>query len=161
MTMVTGSAMLSVSIGLNAVSSHGTCTAVFVAIVTVVVFILASIPTLGKISVLGWIGLASILSAVLTLAIAVAVEDKPHDAPAGDWPGSKQLNIVNSPSFYDAISAVSSLVLSYGGTPAYLSMASEMRDPRHYTRAILVCNFFITAVYIVSIFLHPTVSQQS
>lgn len=55
--------MLGISIGLNAVSEHGTCTAVFVAVAAVASGALGSIRTLGKISWLAWIGLTSILVA--------------------------------------------------------------------------------------------------
>jgi hypothetical protein len=41
--------MLGISIGLNAVSEHGTCTAAFVAIAATVAIGLSSIRTLGKI----------------------------------------------------------------------------------------------------------------
>ena len=49
--------MLSISISLNALSSHGTCTAVFVAVAAITGFLFSSIRTLGKISSLAWIGL--------------------------------------------------------------------------------------------------------
>jgi hypothetical protein len=55
--------MLGISIGLNAVSSHGACTAIFVAIAAVVGFGLGSIQTLHKISWLAWVGLVCILTA--------------------------------------------------------------------------------------------------
>ena len=58
---VSGSAILSVSIGLNAVSSNATCTAVFVAVAAVATFLLCSIPTLSKISWLAAAGAVSIL----------------------------------------------------------------------------------------------------
>lgn len=55
--------MLGISIGLNAVSSHATCTAVYVAVAAIVAFVFGSIRTLGKISWLAWIGLTCILTA--------------------------------------------------------------------------------------------------
>lgn len=55
--------MLGISIGLNAVSSHGTCTAVFVAVAAIIAFSLGSIQTLGRITWIAWIGLACILTA--------------------------------------------------------------------------------------------------
>jgi hypothetical protein len=61
--MVAGSGMISTSIALNAVSAHGTCSAVFTAVAAISTFILASIRTLNKISWLAWIGTASILIA--------------------------------------------------------------------------------------------------
>jgi len=61
--MVAGSGMISTSIALNAVSTHGTCSAVFTAVAAICTFLLASIRTLNKISWLAWIGTASILIA--------------------------------------------------------------------------------------------------
>lgn len=58
---VTGSAILSFSIGLNAVSEHGTCTAAFVAVGAVAGFIFTSIPTLSKVSWLAAGGAIAIL----------------------------------------------------------------------------------------------------
>lgn len=60
---VSGSAMLGISIGLNAVSTHAACTAVFVAVAAVATFGFASIRTLGKIGWLAWIGLVCIMTA--------------------------------------------------------------------------------------------------
>lgn len=60
---VTGSGLLSVSIALNAVSTHGTCTAVFVVVAAVVAICLNSIRTLGRITILAWVGLFSIIAA--------------------------------------------------------------------------------------------------
>ncbi|KAJ4252443.1 hypothetical protein NW762_011044 [Fusarium torreyae] len=47
---VSGAGVLSLSIGLNAVSSHGACTAVFVVTAAVLGFALSSIRTLGRMS---------------------------------------------------------------------------------------------------------------
>lgn len=54
--------MLSVSIGFNAVSNHGTCTAVFVAVAAITGFMFASIRTLGKLSWLAWLGLVCVIT---------------------------------------------------------------------------------------------------
>lgn len=61
-TFIAGSGMLSVSIGLNAVSSHATCTAVFVVVGAIVGFLFASIRTLGKMSWLAWVGVGTIIT---------------------------------------------------------------------------------------------------
>ncbi|ETS74719.1 hypothetical protein PFICI_13203 [Pestalotiopsis fici W106-1] len=145
---VAGSAMLSMSIALNALSEHGTCTAVFVAVAAIVIFCLSSIRTLGKISWLAWVGIVCILTAVFTVTIAVAVEDRPYAAPqTGTWVTDYQ--VVGNPSFTNAISAVSSLVFAYAGTPGFFSIASEMRDPRHYTRSLMVCQTVVTVTYCI------------
>lgn len=58
-----GSAILSLSIGLNAVSHHATCTAVFATVAAILGFGCSSIRTLGRITWLAWIGLPCILVA--------------------------------------------------------------------------------------------------
>lgn len=60
---VAGSGILGISISLNAISDHGTCTAAFVGVAAVIGFSLASIRTLGKITWIAWVGLVCILSA--------------------------------------------------------------------------------------------------
>lgn len=57
---VAGSGMLSISISLNALSNHGTCTAVFVAVAAIAAFCLASIRTLGRITWIVWVGVTCI-----------------------------------------------------------------------------------------------------
>lgn len=60
---VSGAGMLSLSIALNAVSSHGACTAIFIGIAAILGFGLSSIRTLGKMSWLAWVGVVSIVIA--------------------------------------------------------------------------------------------------
>jgi len=63
MIFVGGAGMLSLATALNAISVHGTCTAVFVAVAAVAAGLVASLQTLGKIKWIGWAGVASIMSA--------------------------------------------------------------------------------------------------
>ena len=113
--------MLGISIALNSLSTHGTCTAVFVAVAAIAGFLLASIQTLGKISWLAWVGLAGILSAIFTLTVAVGVQDRPSDAPNDGLPFVSDFKITNNSGFSASISACSSLVFAYAGTPAVSS----------------------------------------
>ncbi|GAB1193413.1 hypothetical protein APSETT444_002629 [Aspergillus pseudonomiae] len=83
----------------------------------------------------------------LMVTIAVGVEDRPASAPKdGVW--VSDFKIVNHPSFSEGITAVSSLVFAYSGTPGFFNIVSEMRDPHYYTRALLICQAGVTAVYI-------------
>lgn len=59
--MMAGSAMLSVLICLNALSDHGTCTAIFVAVDFFIVFALSSLRTLGRISLIAMAGVFCII----------------------------------------------------------------------------------------------------
>jgi amino acid permease len=150
---------------LNALSTHGTCTAVFVAVAAIVGFGLGSIQTLGRISWLAWIGVVSILSAskfytplmplpaklisrpVLTLTISVGIQDRPSLAPqTGPW--QSDYHLFRSPKAADAFAALSSIVFAYAGTPAFFNIVSEMREPRDYTKSLIYCQSIMTAVYI-------------
>jgi hypothetical protein len=119
---------------LNAVSSHGTCTAVFVLVSAIASFCLASIRTLGKIKWAAWVGVGSIFTAgglacltvsfrmptetplVMIATIAVGLQERPPTAPR-DSQWASDYKIVGSPSFMKAVTAVSSIVFAYAGTP--------------------------------------------
>ncbi|KAH7147136.1 putative amino acid transporter [Dactylonectria estremocensis] len=144
---VAGSAMLGLSIGLNSVSTHGLCTATFVAFAAILGFLLSSIRTLGKITWLAWVGLVCLVSAIFIVTIAVGIQDRPEAAPKNSvW--VSDYKITNDPSFTDAVTAVSTFILAYSGTPAYFNIISEMRDPHHYTRSLIVAQCGITVIYI-------------
>lgn len=81
------------------------------------------------------------------MTVAVGVGGRPAAAPqTGPW--NSDFKIIGSPSFEDAISAISSLVFAYAGTPGFFPIASEMRDPRLFTRSLIICQSIVTAIYI-------------
>lgn len=83
------------------------------------------------------------------MTIAVGVQERPAAAPQSDGPWESDYKLFGSPSFTEAITAVSSLIFAYCGTPAFFAIVSEMRDPRYYTRSLLFCQGSVTAIYIV------------
>ncbi|KAL1793804.1 hypothetical protein ACET3X_007225 [Alternaria dauci] len=146
-TCVAGSGMLGISIGLNALSEHGTCTAVFVAIACVVGFSLASIKTLDKLSWIAWVGLVGIMSAIITLTVAVSLQDRPSAAPQfGPW--QSDFELFKSPTFAEASAALSSIVFAFCGIPAYFNVVSEMKDHKDYFKALSLCQAVMTSIYI-------------
>ena len=56
--------------------------------------------------------------------------------------------MIGNPSFVEAISGVSLLVFAYAATPGFFSIVSEMRDPRQYTRALIICQSVVTVTYV-------------
>ncbi|KAF2993415.1 hypothetical protein E8E14_001373 [Neopestalotiopsis sp. 37M] len=135
------------STALNALSDHATCTAVFVAVAAVLAAGFGSIQTLGRISLLSWVGFISILVSVVTLVISVGLQDRPASAPTvGPWQSDYVL--IANPTPAEAFAAVSTIVFSFAGTPAFFNIVSEMRDPRVYTRAVLTCQSIMTAIYV-------------
>ncbi|GAA6034617.1 hypothetical protein JCM8097_005425 [Rhodosporidiobolus ruineniae] len=147
MTFVVGAAFVGLATAFNAISLHATCTAVWVAVALIVTYPIASLRTLGSIKWVGWVGLASMVVSILLVTIAVGAGNRPSIAPQ-EGPWDKGLVMWGNPSFADAMNAVANLLLSYGGTAIYLPIASEMRNPRHSTRAILLSQSFITAFYV-------------
>ncbi|KAF5657550.1 amino acid transporter [Fusarium heterosporum] len=146
---VAGSAMLSISIGFNAVSTHAACTAVFVAVAAILTFLCASIRTLSKVSWLAWIGLICIMTAIFSVTIAVGVEDRPAAAPRGPGQWHSDYKLTNSPSFVKGVTAISCHIFAYAGTPAYFSIIAEMKEPKHYNRSLIWAQTLITVTYII------------
>lgn len=99
MCLIVGSAIVGLSTALNAISLHGTCTAVFVAVMAVAIYPFASLRTLGGVKWIGWVGLISILSAVLVVTIAVGVGGRPSLAPQ-EGPWDKDVVIWGSPTLF-------------------------------------------------------------
>ena len=156
--------MLSMSIALNALTLHATCTCVFVAVAAVAGFSIASIRTLGKISCLAYIGIISIMTSsgylilfsshlstnvhqVLTVTIAVSLQEKPTDAP-GDTDWESDFKVFNTPNFAEAMSAIGTVIFTYAGTPGFFNIISEMRNPKEYHKSLAVCQITVTVFYI-------------
>ncbi|KAL2680420.1 hypothetical protein Neosp_008021 [[Neocosmospora] mangrovei] len=146
--MTAGSAMLSLSIGFNALSNHGACTAVFVAVAFVLVLACASLRTLGDITWVAITGVFSIITGVLIVTISVSVQSQPPDAPT-DVVWKSDYKLIGDPTFLEAVSAIAAIVFAYAGTGAFFPIIAEMKDPRKYTRALMVCQTLVTIVYVV------------
>ncbi|GAA6010601.1 hypothetical protein JCM10207_007757 [Rhodosporidiobolus poonsookiae] len=146
-TMTAGSAFLTLSTGLNAISLHGACTAIFVAIAAIVTFPLASIRTLDRVRWLGWPALISIISAVLVALIAIAT-GRPSLAPQ-TGPYTIEVVKFGNPSFANGMNAVASIFFAFSGTPAFLPIASELRNPRDYKKAVILGQGFVVVFYLV------------
>jgi amino acid permease len=83
----------------------------------------------------------------LIVTVAVGVQDRPYAAPV-DTVWVPDYKIFGNSSFTDTISAISTIVFAYAGTPAFFSIASEMRDPTHYNRALVLCQSVVTCFYL-------------
>ncbi|KAF4993414.1 hypothetical protein FGRMN_6501 [Fusarium graminum] len=145
---IAGSAMLGISIALNSLSLHGTCTAVFVAVACLVAFVTASIRTLDKVSWLAWVGLVALITSIFVVTVAVGVQDRPDLAPKdGVWKSDYKL--FNTPTFAQAMSAIAAFIFAYCGTPVFFPIAAEMRNPKDYKKALILCQSVVTIVYVV------------
>lgn len=116
MLFIIGSALVGLSTSLNAVSTHGACTAIFVFVSAAAGFLFGSIRTLSKVAWIGWVGIFSIMASILTLTVAVGVQGRPASL-APDEVFDKKVAAFGSPTFAQAMSAVNAIVFSYGATP--------------------------------------------
>lgn len=148
MVFIASAGIVGIATALNAVSLHGACTAVFVAVAAIMGFILMSICTLDRISWLSWVGVVSILAAIFTMVIAVGLQDRPASAPQ-EGPWDKDFQLFKAPTFAKAMNAVSSVILASAATPAFLSFRAEMRHPQHYSRCMFVAMGVTTAMLII------------
>lgn len=78
----------------------------------------------------------------------MGVQDRPAAAPQ-TGPFDKDFQLVGNPSFREAVTAVSSLIFAFSGTPAFFSIVAEMRDPTQYNKSLLLCQSVVTTVYTI------------
>lgn len=145
--LCTGSGILGVSIGLNALSTHAACTVWWSFIATIVVAATASVRKFHQIGWLTWAGFTSIFVAVLIVVIAVTTRDRPAAAPqTGDY--ELGYYAIAYPTFTAGMVASCTIFVSSAGTSAFLPVISEMRNPRDYRKALYVCMSIVTAAYL-------------
>lgn len=57
--------------------------------------------------------------------------------------------MISDPTFEEAISAVATIVFAFAGSPAFFSIISEMRNPKDYTKSLIIAQAGVTLVYLV------------
>lgn len=123
LVFVMGSHILTFSIMMNTVTSHGTCTIVF-GIVGMMVCIVFSLPrTLKKVSYMAIASFISILSAVMITMIGVGVER----------PGSGKVDVTVQSDLSKGFEAVTNIIFAYAGKtlpPLFLCLSPTNRGPR-------------------------------
>ncbi|KAH6681683.1 putative neutral amino acid permease [Halenospora varia] len=124
-----GVSTLGLSIALNAVSKHATCSVVF-----------------GFIT---WLGFGSIVTAIMIVVIAVTIPDRPAAAPqTGDF----ELGFAAGPpigtTFAGAFAASLAIFSSSANTSGFVPVISEMRRPRDYFKSLYACMTWITSSYL-------------
>ncbi|KAI7371547.1 amino acid transporter [Hortaea werneckii] len=136
--LCSGSGIVGVSIGLNALSTHAACTVWWAFLATMVVSGTASVRKFHQIGWLTWAGFISIFAAVLIVVIAVTTRDRPAAAPAT---GEYDLGFyaVAYPSFAASMVATCTIFVSSAGTSAFLPVISEMKNPRDFRKALFLC----------------------
>lgn len=89
------------------------------------------------------------VDAVLTVTVAVGVQDRPAAAPPAPAPWDKNFQLFGSPTMAEAGAALGTIVFAFGGTPAFFNVVAEMREPRDFPKTVALCQSFVTLVYVV------------
>jgi amino acid permease len=83
------------------------------------------------------------------VVIGVGTQDRPDAAPQeGEWKSDYKL--IGNPTFGEATAAFGTYVFAYAGTPLFFPIVAEMRDPRQYNKALVLCQTVVTITYIVA-----------
>lgn len=152
-TLVAGAGMLTVSVALNTLSEHGTCTMVFLGVTCAATFLVGTVfRSLEKVSWISWIGVAGIIISIWIVAIACLTQDRPAEAPSS---GSidRDIRVLPKTTFSQAMAAIANQLFAVGGSGIFFSISAEMKHPQLFSRSLLCGQIFIilTNVAIASI----------
>ncbi|KAK7693722.1 hypothetical protein QCA50_003294 [Cerrena zonata] len=135
----TGSELLSGQQALSTLSDNGLCAILLLLIFSVATLLLALPRTLGKLS---WLGLISVASITLCGILAMA------GAGANPVP-ERMLNATVPTNFPEAFLAITNPVFAYAGHFMFFILISEMRRPQDAMKAAWVLQGFSTIFYVV------------
>ncbi|KAI1341379.1 amino acid transporter [Xylariaceae sp. FL0016] len=145
--LCSGTGMVGLSVGFNALSDHSACTVWWAFLSMVLITVTASIRTLHNIGWVTWVGFASIFLAVFIVVVGVTTVDRPAGAPqTGDF--ELGYYVIAYPTFVEGMTATATIFVSSAGTSSFLPVISEMRNPRDYRKALYICMGLVLAMYL-------------
>lgn len=122
---IVASAVVTLSVALNTLSNHATCTVVFILVSCIACYLLSLPRTMKFVSKAGIPNAVSVLAACLIVLISLAIKG-PAEAPEG-W--IKEISIVGNPSFRDGLNACLRVAFAYAGNFTFVSYMAEMVNP--------------------------------
>ena len=144
-----GVSTLGLSIALNTVSKHATCSVVFTFVAYIIIASVASVRKIGRLGWVAWVGFGSILIAILIVVIAVTLPERPAAAPkTGDFELGFSALPPAGATFASAWAASLAIYASSANTSGFVPVISEMRDPRLFFRSMYTCMLWITTSYL-------------
>lgn len=139
LVFVMGSHILTFSIMMNTITSHGSCTIAFGIAGTVVCFVLTLPRTLKKVSYMSIASFISILSAMMITMVGVGVEH----------PGGGKVDVTVQSNLYTGFGAVTNIIFAYAGHVAFFSFISELHTPSTYPKALFLLQSIDTSTYLL------------
>ena len=141
--LVAGAGMLTVSVSLNALSNHATCTMVFLTVACVISLVVGTgFKSLEKVSWVSWVGVAGIIVSVWITAIACLAQDRPAAAPS-NLPVDLDIRVFPKTTFSNAMAAIANQLFAVGGSGIFFTISAEMKHPHLFTRSLLYGQTFI------------------
>jgi amino acid permease len=144
MALISASALVTLTIGLNTVSEHATCTVVFTVIAALAMWAMCVPHSMRFVSWASWPCTASIIATVLIVMITLGVQGPRNpDAPLN-------LKAIGNPTFTQAVSAFLNIAFAYAGNQAFPTVLAEMENPsRDFPRAVTIEKCITTTIYII------------
>jgi amino acid transporter len=144
MALISASALVTLTIGLNTVSEHATCTVVFTIISAIAMWAMCVPHSMRFVSWASWPCTVSIIATVLIVMITLGVQGPRNpDAPLN-------LKAIGNPTFTQAVSAFLNIAFAYTGNQAFPTVLAEMENPsRDFPRAVTIEKCITTSIYVI------------
>ncbi|EEU46700.1 uncharacterized protein NECHADRAFT_36802 [Fusarium vanettenii 77-13-4] len=124
--MTAASAVVTISIALNAISEHAVCTVGYIAIACILCFMLCIPRTAKFLAQSGLPCILSILAAALSTIIGLGIKNPPG-APEGWKP---EIELFGTPTLREVLNGVLKILFALAGNYAFVTYMAEMKDPK-------------------------------
>jgi amino acid permease len=144
MALISASAVVTISIGLNTISDHATCTVAFTVVAAVVMWAMCVPRSMRFVSWASWPCTFSIFAAVLMVMVILGVQG-PRNPEA-----ALNLKAIGKPTFTQAVAAFLNIAFAFSGNQAFPTVLAEMENPsRDYPKAIIIEKCVTTTIYVI------------
>ncbi|KAJ5549751.1 Glycerol-3-phosphate dehydrogenase mitochondrial [Penicillium sp. DV-2018c] len=153
--LVMGSHVLTFSIMMNVLTDHSSCTIIFSVVGLLASFMLTLPRRLERLSHISLVSFVSIIGAVLTGMIGVALV-KQNRLPVSAF--------ASPPKVHDACLAVANIIFAYAGHVAFFTLFSELRDLKDFPKALALLQMsemvlYTVATIVMYVYIGPTVDS--
>lgn len=141
------SAILGISVGLNALSEHGACSTYFTLVGTILTIMFSSIRTWKSMTWPLAFAFICVMAAVLAVIIGASRLKRPAAAPQ-EGPYELGFVAIAYPNFAAGISAANAIFVSSTGCPGTIPVISEMKRPKDFTKVTVTVACIVTVLYL-------------
>ncbi|WWC63883.1 uncharacterized protein I303_106488 [Kwoniella dejecticola CBS 10117] len=145
--LATGSGLVGLATGLDVLADGKVCLVVWTFVAAACTALCASIPTLGKLTLLTWVGFSCSFVAVFVVVVGVTQVDRPAVAPK-EGPYDLMFIAVGHPGFVAGLTASINLFAGYGSTPTFMPVIAEMARPKDFRKSLLTSQIFLMMCYV-------------